>query len=141
MHAVRRLWSAVVGPSDWRSVIGPIAFALVAIALLIYDHVNQRVPALVFWLTLGLIVTAEHFDGSGYPDGLVGEAIPVGARVIAVAVAFAALTERRPHREPISPDEALAELRRAAGSQFDPHIVEALALDLTEEEVPVPAST
>ncbi len=57
MHAVRRLWSAVVGPSGWRSVIGPIAFALVAIALLIYDHVNQRVPALVFWLTLGLIVT------------------------------------------------------------------------------------
>ncbi len=85
--------------------------------------------------------SAEHFDGSGYPDGLAGEAIPVGARVIAVAVAFAALTERPPHHEPISPDEALAELRRAAGSQFDPHIVEALALDLTEEEVPVPAST
>ena len=54
---IRRAWSAVLGPSGWRSVIGPLAFALLSIALLVYDHLNQRVPALVFWLTLGLIVT------------------------------------------------------------------------------------
>jgi diguanylate cyclase (GGDEF)-like protein len=80
--------------------------------------------------------SAEHFDGSGYPDGLTGEAIPVGARVIAVSVAFAAMTERRPYREPVSPDEALAELRRSSGTQFDPRVVEALAVDLAEEAAP-----
>jgi two-component system cell cycle response regulator len=84
--------------------------------------------------------SAEHFDGSGYPDGLAGDAIPLGSRVIGVAVAFVAMTERRrPHRESIAPDEALAELRRSSGSQFDPRIVEALAQDLAEEAAPVSA--
>jgi HD-GYP domain-containing protein (c-di-GMP phosphodiesterase class II) len=83
--------------------------------------------------------SSEHFDGSGYPDGLTGEAIPLGARAIAVAVAFAALTEQRPGREPAGPAEALAELRRNSGTQFDPRIVEALAMDLAEEASPAPA--
>jgi len=77
--------------------------------------------------------SAEHFDGSGYPDGLAGEAIPIGSRVIAVAVAFAAITGRRPHREPADAAEALVELRRNSGSQFDPRIVEALAVEVAEE--------
>ena len=80
--------------------------------------------------------SAEHFDGSGYPDGLSGDSIPIGARTIAVAVAFAAMTEPRPHRGPIGPGEALAELRRCSGSQFDPRVVEALAADLAEESAP-----
>ena len=80
--------------------------------------------------------SAEHFDGTGYPDGLAGEAIPMGSRVIAVSVAFAAMTERRPYRTPVSPDEALAELQRHSGTQFDPRVVEALAVDLAEEAVP-----
>jgi len=84
--------------------------------------------------------SAEHYDGSGYPDGLGGESIPLGARAIAVAVAFAAMTEPRAHRRPVSPGEALAELRRNSGSQFDPRVVEALAADLAEETLPaVPA--
>ena len=83
--------------------------------------------------------SAEHFDGSGYPDGLAGESIPLGSRVIAVSVAFAAMTERRPYREPVGPGEALAELRRNSGSQFDPRVVEALAVDLAEEAAPAPA--
>ena len=83
--------------------------------------------------------SAEHFDGSGYPDGLAGETIPLGARVIAVSLAFAAMTERRPYREPVSPSEALAELRRNSGTQFDPRVVEALALDLAEEAAPAAA--
>jgi len=81
--------------------------------------------------------SAEHFDGSGYPDGLAGDSIPLGSRVIAVSVAFAAMTERRPYRQPVGPSEALAELRRNAGSQFDPRVVEALARDLAEEAAPV----
>jgi two-component system, cell cycle response regulator len=77
--------------------------------------------------------SAEHFDGSGYPDGLAGEAIPIGSRVIAVAVAFAAITGRRPHREPADAAEALAELRRNSAGQFDPRVVEALAVEVAEE--------
>jgi HD-GYP domain-containing protein (c-di-GMP phosphodiesterase class II) len=88
---------------------------------------------------VGRIVRSSHekWDGSGYPDGLAGEAIPLGSRAIAVAVAFAAMTERRPYRDPVGPGEALAELRRNSGSQFDPRVVEALAQDLAEEAVPV----
>jgi diguanylate cyclase (GGDEF)-like protein len=57
MRFARGLWNAVLGPSGWRSVVGPVTFVVVSLALLIYDHLNQRVPALVFWLTLGLIIT------------------------------------------------------------------------------------
>jgi len=83
--------------------------------------------------------SAEHFDGSGYPDGLLGEAIPLGARIIAVAVAFSAITSPRVHRPALGVEEALAELRRCAGTQFDPRVVEALAADLVEEGPPIPA--
>jgi len=82
--------------------------------------------------------SAERFDGGGYPDGLLGEAIPLGSRVIGVAVAFVAMTSPRPYREPVAPGEALAELRRHAGGQFDPGVVEALARDLAEEAAPAP---
>jgi two-component system cell cycle response regulator len=80
--------------------------------------------------------SSEHFDGNGYPDGLAGDAIPLGARIIAVAVAFAAMTAHRPYRTASSPEEALGELRLCAGTQFDPHVVDALAQDLTEEAAP-----
>lgn len=83
--------------------------------------------------------SVEHYDGSGYPDGLAGETIPLGSRVISVSVAFAAMTEQRPYRDPVSPDEALAELRRNSGTQFDPRVVEALAVDLAEEAAPAAA--
>lgn len=75
----------------------------------------------------------ERYDGSGYPDGLAGDAIPLGARIIAVSGAFAALTAKPPHREALAPAEPLAKLRREAGSRFDPRVVEALAADLAEE--------
>jgi len=68
----------------------------------------------------------ERWDGSGYPDGLAGDAIPVGARIVAVCDAFRAMTERRPYRAPMSERDALAELRRNAGTQFDPACVRAL---------------
>jgi two-component system, cell cycle response regulator len=83
--------------------------------------------------------TAERFDGSGYPDGLLGEAIPLGSRVIAVAVAFAALSAPRPYRAAMSAEEALAEVQRCAGTQFDPRVVAALAADLAEEAAPAQA--
>ena len=65
----------------------------------------------------------EAFDGSGYPDGLAGDAIPLGSRVIAVCDAFDAMISSRPYSSAKTIDEALAELRRCAGTQFDPAIV------------------
>lgn len=85
--------------------------------------------------TVASIIRAisERFDGSGHPDGILGDAIPVGARIISVCVAFAAMTSPRPYQPARSEEEALAELRRCSGSQFDPMMVEALAADLAEE--------
>ncbi len=84
--------------------------------------------------------SSEFYDGSGFPDGLSGDEIPIGARIIAVAVAFAAMTSSRPYRPAGSSEDALAELRRCAGSQFDPNVVEALAADLSEELAPPPVT-
>jgi putative nucleotidyltransferase with HDIG domain len=67
----------------------------------------------------------EHFDGAGYPDGLSGKEIPIGARIIAVADAFQAMTCDRPYRDALSVEQALVELQLGAGSQFDPRVVEA----------------
>jgi two-component system cell cycle response regulator len=77
--------------------------------------------------------SAEHYDGSGYPDGLAGEAIPRGSRIVSVATRYTALTSQRSYRPALPPETALAELRRGAGSQLDPAIVEALAAELAEE--------
>ena len=68
----------------------------------------------------------ERFAGAGYPDGLIGEAIPFGARIVAVADAFAAMTSDRPYQNRVSESEALRELDRCAGDQFDPAVVAAL---------------
>jgi putative nucleotidyltransferase with HDIG domain len=68
----------------------------------------------------------ERWDGRGYPDGLAGEDIPLGARVVAVADAFQAMTESRPYRIALRRETALREISRMAGSQFDPACVEAL---------------
>jgi signal transduction histidine kinase/HD-GYP domain-containing protein (c-di-GMP phosphodiesterase class II) len=68
----------------------------------------------------------EHFDGSGYPRGLRGEEIPLGARILAALDAYEAMTAGRPYREPFTPAEALDELRRCSGTQFDPRVVDEL---------------
>ena len=68
----------------------------------------------------------ERIDGKGYPDGLGGAAIPLAARIVSVADSFNAMIGRRPYRSPLSPTEALAELERHSGTQFDPEIVEAM---------------
>ncbi len=68
----------------------------------------------------------ECHDGTGYPDGLSGEQIPLGARILAVADAFDAMTSERPYRRVMSTGKALAEIRRCSGTKFDPAIVAAL---------------
>jgi diguanylate cyclase (GGDEF)-like protein len=70
--------------------------------------------------------THERLDGIGYPDGLSGEQIPLLARIVSACDAFHAMTEERSYRPPLSEENAIAELRRCSGTQFDPMVVEAL---------------
>ncbi len=64
----------------------------------------------------------ERYDGRGYPDGLAGEDIPLGARIIAVCAAFVAMMRHRPFSDAITVEEALTEIESCSGSQFDPQI-------------------
>jgi HD-GYP domain-containing protein (c-di-GMP phosphodiesterase class II) len=78
---------------------------------------------------VGRIVRSCHedWDGTGYPDGLAGEAIPLVARIVRACDAYSAMTTDRSYRKARPPEEAVAELRRCAGTDFDPVVVEALA--------------
>jgi HD-GYP domain-containing protein (c-di-GMP phosphodiesterase class II) len=67
----------------------------------------------------------ERYDGDGYPDRLEADEIPLGARLLAVADAFDAMTSPRPFRNPLTDLEAIAELKSESGKQFDPILVEA----------------
>jgi diguanylate cyclase (GGDEF)-like protein len=75
----------------------------------------------------------ERWDGMGYPDGLAGEDIPLGARILLVAEAFDAMTSDSAHRQRRSTEDALDELQRGAGTQFDPAVVAALVEDSADE--------
>jgi diguanylate cyclase (GGDEF)-like protein/putative nucleotidyltransferase with HDIG domain len=80
----------------------------------------------------------ERWDGTGYPSGLKGEAIPIEARILAIADSFDAMTSPRPYRQAMSYKKVLDELKRCAGTQFDPKLVEAflpIALSTAPEEV------
>ncbi len=77
----------------------------------------------------------EWFNGLGYPDGLKGEEIPPGSRIIAVVTAYDAMTAGRPYRSPMAPSHALAEIQRLRGVQFCPRVVDALAATLAEQQL------
>jgi two-component system response regulator RpfG len=84
------------------------------------------------FIQIGAVIALRHherYDGSGYPDGLVGEAIPLEARIVAVADVFDALISPRPYKEAWSVDAALAYLYAQRGRLFDPRCVEALVKD------------
>jgi HD-GYP domain-containing protein (c-di-GMP phosphodiesterase class II) len=83
---------------------------------------------------VGTIVRASHedFDGSGYPDGLAGERIPIEARVVTACDAFSAMTTTRSYRKAMGTDAAVAELQRCAGTQFDPAVVAVLVELVTD---------
>jgi HD-GYP domain-containing protein (c-di-GMP phosphodiesterase class II) len=89
------------------------------------ERILRAVPGLT---SIADAVRASHerFDGSGYPDGLAGDAIPLVARIVAVCDTWHVMTSDRPYRESLTTDEALMRLRFAAGTQLDPHVVSAL---------------
>ena len=76
----------------------------------------------------------ERWDGTGYPTGLKGEEIPIGARIISVADVYQALTSNRPYRKAFSRKEALGIIKKGAGTQFDPAIVEVFLMLLQKEK-------
>jgi diguanylate cyclase (GGDEF)-like protein len=78
----------------------------------------------------------ERWDGTGYPDGLAGKQIPLGARIVFACHAYDAMISDRPHRPALAREEALGELRRCQGSQFDPAVVSALLTVLTGGAAP-----
>ncbi len=79
----------------------------------------------------------ERFDGGGYPDGLTSEDIPLASRIIFICDSFHAMTSERPYQGPMGTEAALAEMRRCAGTQFDPHLVEAFELAAAWEPGPI----
>ncbi|HUA74162.1 MAG TPA: HD-GYP domain-containing protein [Solirubrobacteraceae bacterium] len=89
-----------------------------------------------FMSHIGLIVRGSHerWDGGGYPDGLVGEQIPLESRIVAACDAFNAMTTTRSYRRAMAPEDARAELLRCAGSHFDPGVVRALLAVVAREE-------
>ncbi len=98
---------------------------------IIGERILSAAPALA---ASALLVRSSHerYDGAGYPDGLAGDAIPLGARIIAACDAYAAMTSGRPYKAAVGTDEAQAELRRCAGTQFDPTIVDTLCQVIRE---------
>jgi len=93
----------------------------------------ERTPGL---LSIAPLVRSSHecWDGHGYPDGLAGDRIPLPARIVAACDAFDAITEEREYRPRLPLDQAVEELRRGSGSQFDPDIVHALC-DVVENGI------
>jgi PAS domain S-box-containing protein/diguanylate cyclase (GGDEF)-like protein len=98
-----------------------------------HPGVGERIVASLQTLShLARPIRAEHerFDGSGYPDGLAGDRIPIASRITLACDAFHAMTSSRPYRAAMSEQQARAELRANAGSQFDPAVIEALLAEL-----------
>ena len=100
-----------------------------------YDHVKRHVlvgcqilaPLMHLQEVIGLVRSHhERWDGFGYPDRLAGEAIPLGARVIAAAEIFDALTTARPYQEPMTAEEAVERMRELVGTALDPSVYEGL---------------
>ncbi|TMQ48588.1 MAG: HD domain-containing protein [Candidatus Eisenbacteria bacterium] len=108
-------------PRDGVSVLQPIEFASRVNEIILSHH--------------------EYWDGHGYPRGLSGEDIPLAARILALVDAFEAMTLGRPYRDSMSEAEALAEIRRCSGTQFDPKVVAELEAILAKRGIDRPAST
>jgi HD-GYP domain-containing protein (c-di-GMP phosphodiesterase class II) len=114
----------------------PVEWAVIQRGTLVGQRMLARMPFLTGAVD-GAGAVRERWDGTGYPRGLAGEAIPLPARVVSVCAAYSAMLRGRPGREPLDHGAALARLDAAAGSQFDPAVVRA-ALGVLRPEGPPP---
>jgi putative nucleotidyltransferase with HDIG domain len=96
----------------------------------IASHAGQLAPCIN-----GILYHHERFDGNGYPSGLKGDEIPLEARILAIADAFAAMLSERRYSAPLTREQALEELKRCAGKQFDPKLVEVFLCIMNKETV------
>lgn len=114
------------GPLD------PVEWSFMRRHPLIGERILLAAPAL---RPVARLVRSSHerWDGRGYPDGLSGNEIPLGARVVAVCDAFQAMTTQRAYRDPVSDNDAIEELRRCSGTQFDPIVVDAFCNVIARE--------
>ena len=112
--------------------LDPVEWGFMRRHPLIGERILLEAPAL---RPVARLVRSSHerWDGGGYPDGLRGDEIPLGARVVAVCDAYDAMTTDRPYRQSIGEQEAVLELRRCAGTQFDPTVVEAFCTVIARE--------
>jgi hypothetical protein len=100
---------------------------------LIGERILRRVPAFANVATI-VRSTHERYDGGGYPDGLCADAIPLESRIVATCDAYDAMLADRPYRAGLSAEHAQEELRRCAGTQFDPAVVDAFLAALSQVE-------
>jgi two-component system, cell cycle response regulator len=114
-----------------RSALEPEEWAMIRRHPVVGERILSAAPAL---LPVAKLVRSnyERFDGTGYPDGIGGEDIPLGSRVIAVCVAYDAMTSPRPYREALPAATAFEELCRCAGRQFDPGVVAAFCAEMNQ---------
>ena len=121
------------------AALTPEEFIYVRKHTLVGERILAAAPAL---RTVAALVRASHerWNGHGYPDGLAGEDIPLGARIVAVCDAFDAMVSDRPYRTAMSDEDAIEELRRCSGSQFDPAVVAAFCAAWSEHRTPQSAT-
>ena len=117
---------------DKPASLDPVEWSFMRRHPLIGERILLAAPAL---RPVARLVRSSHerWDGGGYPDGLRGDEIPLGARVVAVCDAFDAMTTERPYRDSVTEDDAIAELQRCAGTQFDPVVVDAFCRVIARE--------
>ncbi|MGH3137517.1 MAG: bifunctional diguanylate cyclase/phosphohydrolase [Gaiellaceae bacterium] len=113
------------GPLDERE------WAFIRQHTLVGERILRASPALRSVASL-VRSSHEHWDGSGYPDGLAGEDIPLASRIVCACDAYAAMTSNRPYRDAVSPTDALNELMRLAGAQFDPNVVRVIVAHIRD---------
>jgi|YelNatPaOPRAMG01_1025707.scaffolds.fasta_scaffold04134_3 response regulator RpfG family c-di-GMP phosphodiesterase len=99
------------------NILKPMSFLSDIIPLILYHH--------------------ERYDGKGYPEGISGENIPLGARILAICDSFDVMTSERPYRKPLTKEQVIAELKNNSGTQFDPSLVEHMLLLLEEGQIPI----
>jgi diguanylate cyclase (GGDEF)-like protein len=123
-----------------RGPLDPVELAFIRQHTIIGERILRAAPSLA---PVARLVRSSHenWDGSGYPDGISGEEIPLASRIIAACDAFHAMTRERPYVAAMSREAAIAELRRCAGTHFDPDVIEVLSARLEHGAARVAAAT